>query len=752
MFDPYHKWLGIPKEEQPPTYYRLLGLNPKEKDREVIEESAIRQTAHVRAYQLGPQAAECTRLLNEIAQARAALLDPVKRRVYDAALAERENNKPSVDEEAPSGTGRLVLAIVAGTLVVAVAVVLWIVFGNPGGSEKPPTVVELKKKPESEPQKKKGDETKPDVEPPKKKVEEKPHVEDKQPEAKQKEETKQPQKIEVKPQPMDSRLPVPDGKTLAARRAELVKYLAGLKPRLNAAEKAKLAQTYFKLAKETNDPQLRFAFLVETLDTAYQLADLEAARQTAALLSKTYSIESFVVRAEALDRAASSTGALTPLQIVEEADDALDEALAADQYDVAAKLATRALQVAEGAKTTTLSAAASGRLQTVHALREQFEKLQPALTASKEKADPAAHTEVGRFHCLGKGAWATGLKLLCEGSDAGLKALALQDLANPEDADKRLALGNSWLALAEKETGPARQHAARRAYHWYVEAAPHLTGLSILGLSKRVPNLQKLLAVPATLPIAWWKFDAGLRDQVGSLHARVHSSNPQLVEGKLRLGPKDVMKTGTLPFDIADRTIEAWIDLPVNNQKIAKLMSVERPEVWDGIIFSDFTPGRWTPGSSYRHRSKEFDMPAESAAPGQLLQLAAVYARDNSITLYRNGKILAGPFIPQGPMSQLQIYPKGEAWVEFGGGIQCDIVEARLYSRALTPDEIAASYAEKMPSAPITPKKKPDPIIVSKLPPPPDAEALAEAEKKIRSLFKAEYAKTALADKRALAT
>lgn len=25
-FDPYHKWLGIPPEEQPPHYYRLLGI------------------------------------------------------------------------------------------------------------------------------------------------------------------------------------------------------------------------------------------------------------------------------------------------------------------------------------------------------------------------------------------------------------------------------------------------------------------------------------------------------------------------------------------------------------------------------------------------------------------------------------------------------------------------------------------------------------------------------------------------------
>ena len=80
MFDPYHKWLAIPPDQRPPTYYQLLGIAPGERDREVIEEAAIRQTSHVRTYQTSPQAQECTCLLNEIAQARATLLHPARAR------------------------------------------------------------------------------------------------------------------------------------------------------------------------------------------------------------------------------------------------------------------------------------------------------------------------------------------------------------------------------------------------------------------------------------------------------------------------------------------------------------------------------------------------------------------------------------------------------------------------------------------------------------------------------------------------
>src|SRR5262249_24174376 len=86
MFDPYHKWLGIPPEQRPPTHYQLLGISAQEQDREVIREAGIRQTAHLRVYQKGAHAAECSRLLNEIAQALMVLLDPVKRQAYDARL------------------------------------------------------------------------------------------------------------------------------------------------------------------------------------------------------------------------------------------------------------------------------------------------------------------------------------------------------------------------------------------------------------------------------------------------------------------------------------------------------------------------------------------------------------------------------------------------------------------------------------------------------------------------------------------
>lgn len=86
LFDPYHKWLGIKPEDQPPNHYRLLGIDLFETDPEVVDAAASRQMAHVRSYQLGPHSALSQKILNEIAAAKVCLLTPSKKDGYDAEL------------------------------------------------------------------------------------------------------------------------------------------------------------------------------------------------------------------------------------------------------------------------------------------------------------------------------------------------------------------------------------------------------------------------------------------------------------------------------------------------------------------------------------------------------------------------------------------------------------------------------------------------------------------------------------------
>ena len=85
-FDPYYTWLGIPPEEQPPDHYRLLGIRRFEENQDVIANAADQRMAYIRTFQTGRRSKESQAILNEVATARACLLEAGKKRAYDEKL------------------------------------------------------------------------------------------------------------------------------------------------------------------------------------------------------------------------------------------------------------------------------------------------------------------------------------------------------------------------------------------------------------------------------------------------------------------------------------------------------------------------------------------------------------------------------------------------------------------------------------------------------------------------------------------
>ena len=86
MFDPLHKWLGIPPTEQPPNHYRLLGIALWEDDHDVIDAAADRQLTFLHDLTNGAHAKEADQLANRVSAARLCLLNPTRRAAYDATL------------------------------------------------------------------------------------------------------------------------------------------------------------------------------------------------------------------------------------------------------------------------------------------------------------------------------------------------------------------------------------------------------------------------------------------------------------------------------------------------------------------------------------------------------------------------------------------------------------------------------------------------------------------------------------------
>ncbi|MBI1313870.1 hypothetical protein GC176_21465 [bacterium] len=89
-FDPYHKWLGIPRDEQPPNHYRLLGIAAFESDADVIDAAANQRMAYLQDMAVGPQVVHSQRLLNEISTARRCLLNTDAKATYDAQLRQHQ--------------------------------------------------------------------------------------------------------------------------------------------------------------------------------------------------------------------------------------------------------------------------------------------------------------------------------------------------------------------------------------------------------------------------------------------------------------------------------------------------------------------------------------------------------------------------------------------------------------------------------------------------------------------------------------
>jgi hypothetical protein len=92
-FDPYFKWLGIPKADQPPHAYRLLGIELFESDADVISNAADGRMAQIKSFQAGKYGALSQKLLNEIAAAKVSLLRTEKKAEYDRRLREQLQKK-----------------------------------------------------------------------------------------------------------------------------------------------------------------------------------------------------------------------------------------------------------------------------------------------------------------------------------------------------------------------------------------------------------------------------------------------------------------------------------------------------------------------------------------------------------------------------------------------------------------------------------------------------------------------------------
>jgi hypothetical protein len=224
---------------------------------------------------------------------------------------------------------------------------------------------------------------------------------------------------------------------------------------------------------------------------------------------------------------------------------------------------------------------------------------------------------------------------------------------------------------------------------------------AIQGLTEPVRNrliAQKKEAgnpVPTPQPIAQWDFDDDLRDAVGAAHGEGHGS-ARIEGGALILdGRSAYVVTAPLDITLKEKTLEAWVRLDTLTQRGGGVLTVQTPngQLFDSIVFGEKDPEQWLAGSNNFARTQTFEGPKETEAQFRPIHVAITYHLDGRITGYRDGKPYGKPYGSNGPLE----FEAGNTTVAFGvrhlpaGGnrmLAGSILQARLYDRALTPDEV----------------------------------------------------------------
>ncbi|MCY2929177.1 MAG: hypothetical protein NTV86_06715 [Planctomycetota bacterium] len=202
-------------------------------------------------------------------------------------------------------------------------------------------------------------------------------------------------------------------------------------------------------------------------------------------------------KADALARMEKTKGA-DPAVLAEACDRLIDEAVAADRYDVARQGADLAVALAKKMGDRDWVQAAAARQQEVKALEAGYDQAQKALAILASDANnTSAYLAVGRFACFLKGDWDKGLPLLASSGEPALKALAEEEIAKPADPARQAALADGWWDLAQKEP-PLPQRAIRlHAADGYRKALPGLTGVMKLKAQTRLEAVQEILDAAA---------------------------------------------------------------------------------------------------------------------------------------------------------------------------------------------------------------------------------------------------------------
>ncbi len=254
-----------------------------------------------------------------------------------------------------------------------------------------------------------------------------------------------------------------------------------------------LAQKLLRQALDSpDDPAARFVLLREARDIAASAGDAATAHRAIRQMAQFHRIDTPRILLAAMTTAhAAATTAEAQVAVAQTCLGAVDQAITADDYASATRFVSTAEAAATKAKNVPLITHVRERARVLQVIFLEFQSAQKAQEFLLHKPDDAeSAARAGRFACLYKGEWSSGLALIARGADSALKTIAIEDLAASSNPAKRLSTAHGWWELAQTQPQPARKHLQLRAAFWYRQVLQDLSGINLAIVQKRLETVE----------------------------------------------------------------------------------------------------------------------------------------------------------------------------------------------------------------------------------------------------------------------
>jgi hypothetical protein len=272
-------------------------------------------------------------------------------------------------------------------------------------------------------------------------------------------------------------------------------YESKLKQATRPADKAALARELANQARSaTGDPADHYVLLAEARRLAAEAGDTTLAIELITELERYFQNDYWPSRVAALTSAADHSSTpearhavlTTSLELAE-------QAAKQDDYQSAVALSGLAVGAANSLKDAAYIKAAKERQAEYKSREKLWEQASQARDKLKDAPDdPSANLIWGKYLCLMRNDWESGVKLLAKGSDTRIREAAELELAQSNTPETRAQAGDSWFAAAEANKSD-KQAWLSRSKQWYEQAAVQLATAERARVEKRIGEINEQL-------------------------------------------------------------------------------------------------------------------------------------------------------------------------------------------------------------------------------------------------------------------